>query len=70
MRPTASNPCGNSLEEGAGCPLFFDPSQFSWVGHEHDLAYDASFPQQLVRLSCVRKTKPLRASNDLALCGS
>jgi len=50
--------------------LFFDPSQFSWVGHEHDLAYDASFPQQLVRLSCVRKTKPLRASNDLALCGS
>ena len=30
------------------------------VAHEHDLAHHASVPEQLVRLSCLGKRKPLR----------
>ena len=30
------------------------------VAHQHDLAYDASLPEHLVRLSCLGKRKSLR----------
>ena len=41
---------------------FFDQLRgHGWlVEHEHDLAYDASFPEHLLRASCLRKRKSLR----------
>jgi len=44
----------------AGCRCYAAPNSRQPVAHEHDLAYHASFPEQLLRLSWLGKRKSLR----------
>src|SRR5688572_18454743 len=61
ITPMGSSDCDDAA--GASCRVrgsCHQPRRDRSIDHEHDLAYDASLREQLLRLSCLDKRKSLR----------